>query len=342
MNDEFVRNGWYAAAWSEEIGRELLERWICNEPIVFYRAEDGRAIALDGSCPHRAYPLALGRLKGDTIECGYHGITFDCSGACVRVPGEQQAQKAMRVRSFPLVERGGLIWIWPGDPQRADPGLIAERWLADPAWACVHGTKMIDCHHSLLIENLLDLSHETFLHPGSIGEEAVAATPITTEVSDRHVSARRVIKDVPPAPLFQKAGLRGNIDRGQDAQFWMPGLCLTLASGTPVEPGTAAVRWSVIHCVTPETAIRTRYLWAVARDYALDDDAVGEAWRRGADMVFDQDVAALEAQQRRLAHLGPKRLELSVPGDAAALASRKLIREQLRAERGPAREAVPA
>ena len=78
----FVRNAWYAAAWSEEIGRELVERWICGMPVVFYRREDGTAVALEGTCPHRQYPLALGRLKGDRIECGYHGITFGCDGAC--------------------------------------------------------------------------------------------------------------------------------------------------------------------------------------------------------------------------------------------------------------------
>jgi len=112
----FVRNAWYAAAWSEEIGRDLVERWICGVPIVFYRREDGTAVALEGTCPHRQYPLALGRLKGDHIECGYHGITFGCDGACARVPGEQRAPAAMRVRAFPLHERGGLIWLYAGDP----------------------------------------------------------------------------------------------------------------------------------------------------------------------------------------------------------------------------------
>jgi vanillate O-demethylase monooxygenase subunit len=334
--DAFIKNGWYAAAWSEEVGRTLLERWIANAPVVMYRAHDGRPIALDGTCPHRGYPLAMGRLDGDVVECGYHGIAFDCSGACARVPGGGEPQKAMRVASYPLVERGGLIWIWPGDPERADPALIAERWLADPAWKSVHGTKIINCRASLLIENLLDLSHETYLHAGSIGEPGVAASPITTTLTDRHVSAQRVIPNVVPAPLFQKAGLSGRIDRGQDAQYWVPGLCLTLASATPREPGQTKVRWSVIHCVTPETPTRTRYLWAVARDYALDDANADAAWFNGSNNVFDQDVIALEAQEARLAALPPDHIELSIPGDAAALASRKLIRQHLRAERAPA------
>ncbi len=338
---DFIRDGWYAAAWSEEIGRTLIERWICGMPVVMYRTADGTPVALEGTCPHRGYPLAMGRLEGDDVECGYHGITFDCSGTCVRVPGGGQPQKAMRVGSYPLVERGGLIWIWPGNPARADAALIAERWLDDPAYVAVHGTKVIDCRASLLIENLLDLSHEAFLHAGSIGERGVAEYPITTTVTDRHVGAKRVIPNVKPAPLFAKTGITGNIDRGQDAQFWVPGLCLTLGSATPVDGSAPAAHWAVIHCVTPETATRTRYLWAVARTYALDDASVDEMWQTGASNVFDQDVVALQAQEARLQTLPPARIELSVPGDAAALASRKLIREHLRNERA-AREAALA
>jgi vanillate O-demethylase monooxygenase subunit len=331
---EFILNGWYAAAWSEEIGDALLERWICEKPLVFFRSTSGAPVALDGTCPHRGYPLALGRRDGDAIECGYHGITFDCTGACVGIPGGATPQRAMRVGAYPLVERGGLIWIWPGDRQLADESLIAERWLADPNYAAVHGTKVLECRAQLLIENLLDLSHETYLHAGSIGERGVAENPITTTVSDRHVSAKRVIPNVEPAPLFKKTGITGRVNRLQDAQYWVPGLCLTLAGMDPLDGSGNKSRWAVIHCVTPETATRTRYLWAVARDYAIGDAEVDAMWQTGASGVFDQDVAALKAQEARLQALGSRFFELSVPGDAAALASRKLNREHLRAERG--------
>lgn len=332
MEATFVRNGWYATAWSEEVTRSPLERWVTGLPMVLYRKEDGTAVALEGTCPHRAYPLALGRVKGDDLECGYHGITFGCNGACVRVPGDQRAPNAMRVRAFPLVERGGLIWSWPGDPGRADPAGIAERWLADPAWASVHGTKVLECRNALLIENLMDLSHETFLHPETIGDGHVAATPIVTEVFDDHVSASRTMPNIDPAPLFVKAGVSGKIDRGQIAEFWAPGMCLTIASATPRTPGQPTLRWTVIHCVTPETETRTRYLWAVARNYALGDPNVDETWHQGTNRVFDQDVAALNAQEQRLQRLGTDRQELSVQGDTAALAARKMLRERQRAE----------
>jgi vanillate O-demethylase monooxygenase subunit len=332
MESEFVLNAWYAAGWSEEFGRTLVERTICGTPLVFFRREDHSLAVLDGTCPHRQYPLALGRLDGDIIECGYHGIAFDSTGACARVPGAEKAQRAMRVNSHPVVERGGLVWLWTGEPELADESLIAERWLSDPLWTSVHGSKHIRCRARLLVENLLDLSHETFLHAGSIGEAGIAESPITTMADDRHVSANRVIRNVPPAPLFQKAGLSGNIDRGQNAEFWAPGLCLTLASATPLQAAQPTFRWSVIHCVTPETATTTHYFWAVARNYMIGSSEVSEAWQRGADAVFDQDVDALNAQELRVAALPANHIELSIPGDAAALASRKLMRALKKAE----------
>ena len=338
MTDQFVRNGWYATAWSEEVTDAPIERWVTGIPIALYRTSAGAAVALEGTCPHRAYPLALGRVRGDDLECGYHGIAYGSDGRCVRVPGDQRAPANLGVRAFPLVERGGLIWTWPGDAEKADVAQLAERWLADPSLAAVHGTKTLECRALLLIENLMDLSHETYLHPETIGDGAVAATPIVTETFADHVSSARTMPNVEPAPLFKKAGVTGKIDRGQIAEYWVPGLCLTLARATPRTPGQPLLTWTVIHCVTPETATRTRYLWAVARNYALGDASVDETWHSGTNRIFDQDVAALNAQEARLRTLPADHVELSIGGDAGALAARKLLRERIRAEQA----AVPA
>jgi len=335
----FVRNAWYAAAWSEDIGRDLVERWICGIPIVFYRREDGAPVALEGTCPHRQYPLALGRLKGDTVECGYHGITFGCDGACVHVPGESRAPAAMRVRNFPLEERGGLIWLYAGDPSKADPAGIAEQWLGAPGWTSVHGTKILEGRAQLLIENLMDLSHETFLHPETIGNSAVAETPVVTETLADCVRSTRIMRDIPPPALYAKFGVSDRVDRTQIAEFHPPGVVLTRATVAPTRPGYTTVNIVVIHCVTPETATRTRYNWAVARDYALEDAAVSDAWQKGSSWIFDQDVAALNAQEARLQMLPPDHIELSIPGDAGALAARKWVKQLAAAER---REPVPA
>ncbi len=327
---EFALNGWYAAAWTEEIGRTPLERWICGRPLLMYRTLDGRAVALDGSCPHRGFPLVRGTLQGDVIRCGYHGIAFDASGACAGVPGEEHVAAAMCVHAYPLVERGGLIWIWPGAADLADPATIVDRWLTDPAWVAVHDTKIVEGRQSLLIDNLMDLSHETYLHPDTLGN-AVAETPILTESFPDHVRLTRMMLDIPPPGLFRKMGLDGTIDRGQRAEFHPPGLCLTIVHATP-RNGGPTLRWTVMHMLTPETATRTRYLWATARDFALDDASIDDAWLTTTNMIFDQDAEAIAAQEQRLQELGESFRELSVGKDAGGLAARKLQRERLRAE----------
>jgi phenylpropionate dioxygenase-like ring-hydroxylating dioxygenase large terminal subunit len=330
-NAPFILNGWYAAAWSEEITPALTERWICGVPLVFFRDRDGQAVALEGTCPHRQYPLALGRLKDDVIECGYHGVSFGRHGRCVRVPGSEHPQAAMRVRTYPLVERGGLIWIWPGDAERADPAKIVDWWLTDSGWVSVHDTKMIHARQSLVIDNLMDLTHEASLHATTLGNPAVTETPLITQTLDGFVRASRMMLDVPPPGLFAQMGLTGTIDRGQIAEFHPPGLCLTIVTAKPRSENSPTLRWTVLHALTPETEDRTRYLWATARDYALDDERISDIWLTQTNKIFDQDVAALEAQEQRLRAV-PQPIELSVVADAGALAARKLQRERLRAE----------
>jgi vanillate O-demethylase monooxygenase subunit len=264
-------------------------------------------------------------LKDDVLECGYHGLAFGTDGRCVRAPGGEPVQPAMRVRSYPLVERGGLIWIWPGDPALADASKIVDWWLTDPAWTTVHDTKLVNARQSLLIDNLMDLTHEASLHMGTLGNAAVIETPLITETLPDHVRATRMMLDIPPPGLFAQMGLSGTIDRGQVAEFHPPGLCLTIVTAKPRTENAPTLRWTVLHALTPETEDRTRYLWATARDYALDDERISDIWLTQTNSIFDQDVAALEAQEQRL-RATPKPIELSVAADAGALAARKMLR----------------
>src|SRR5512134_1088063 len=124
----FLRNAWYAAGFSDEFGRALLARTFLSEAVVLYRTEDGRPVAFEDRCAHRRLPLSMGRLVGDEIECGYHGLVYDCSGTCVKIPGQPRASipPGARVRSYPVVDRHHYLWIWMGDPARADATLIPD------------------------------------------------------------------------------------------------------------------------------------------------------------------------------------------------------------------------
>ena len=129
----FVRNAWYVAAWDHEVGRSMLRRIILDEPVVLFRTTEGKAVALEDRCCHRQAPLSMGKLVGNIVTCPYHGLQYDPSGACVKIPSQDRVPPSAKVKSYPLVEKNHWLWVWLGDPAKADPKLIEDfHWLDDP------------------------------------------------------------------------------------------------------------------------------------------------------------------------------------------------------------------
>ena len=199
------KNGWYVAAFAHEIGEELLSRWILNQPVVLYRKADGTAVAVEGRCPHRHFPLGASRRVGDAIQCGYHGMTFDSGGKCTFVPSQTTIPGVYTIKSYPLVERGLWAWIWPGDPALADEvaiptldeiGFGGEDFYKRPFY--YHD---VPGRYQLLNDNLLDLTHLGYLHGTSIGTHDDAVTPETRDVNTRRISSRRHMKNTPRQPV---------------------------------------------------------------------------------------------------------------------------------------------
>lgn len=335
-----VQNGWYLVAWSEEISSMLMQRWIADHPVCLYRLTDGTPVALEDRCPHRKYPLSLGRLDDDVIECSYHGYRIDGQGVCVGVAEHKETPRA-QVRRFPLVERHGVVWIWPGDPDRADVGLLPDTWwLSDPGWTHVHGLVPLRARHRLLVENLLDLSHETFLHPSSIGNAAVAATPMTVTAQDGKVffSRRMVGIDAPPF-YAESCGLTDAVDRWQDGEFHAPGIFILHIRIAPT--GTAeptGFHMKVMYGMTPATGATTHDFYAVARDYRLADTALTEFQHSQQLAVMKEDVDALEIQEVMYATDSTRGPESSVRSDLAALRARRLLDQMIAREAGPTSE----
>ncbi len=116
----YLRNAWYVAASDSDIGHSLYPTTLLGEPVVLFRKTDGELVALEDACPHRKLPLSLGRLDGNQIECGYHGLTFDGQGTCTRAPTSGRIPSRARVHSYPVHVRYGLVWLWMGEPSLAD------------------------------------------------------------------------------------------------------------------------------------------------------------------------------------------------------------------------------
>ncbi|MBI3457275.1 MAG: aromatic ring-hydroxylating dioxygenase subunit alpha [Candidatus Rokubacteria bacterium] len=331
----YLRDCWYVAAWSKEIGRHLIERWVLEEPLALYRTEAGQAVALGNRCVHRRYPLSRGKLIGDTVECGYHGFTYDRTGTCIRIPSQDHIPSKARVKCYPIAERWGWAWVWMGEPELADEASIPDHhWLADPHWAAVGGTLHLKARYELLNENLLDLSHLTFLHPGTIGTDDVARSRVETEVQGRLVRVSRVMKDTPAAPLHAKTmGLSGRVDRWQIEEFTIPNFHLihvgAVAAGGSREQ---ACEYKVLNAVTPETRTTTTYYWAVSRNYALEESWITDYMQDGIDKIFLQDVEGCEAQEVMIATDRPDGVELNASADAGVVYARRTLTELLERE----------
>ena len=202
----FLKDTWQVAAFGKEVSHDLLARTLAGEDVLLFRTEAGEPVAMHNTCPHRFVPLSMGKLVGDVVQCAYHGLCFDKSGDCVKVPGQDRIPAAAKVRTYKLVERYDFIWIWLGDPALADPDTVPNFfWMTDPGWAISEGYHHVHAHYQLLNDNLLDLSHETFVHSHSIGNAAVADSPLAVEVKDgRVVRAHRDMLNCEPPPFLRE------------------------------------------------------------------------------------------------------------------------------------------
>jgi vanillate O-demethylase monooxygenase subunit len=349
----FVRNQWYVAAYAHEVGRDLLGRTILGEPILLYRTEDGRPVALADRCVHRRFPLSEkpSRLDGDRVVCGYHGFTYGTDGVCVSVPAQRRIPRTARLATYPVVEQDSFVWVWIGDREPGDTLPPRAPWLDSSDHTVVCGMEPLDADYGLLVDNLLDLSHETYLHGGYIGTPEVAETPITTEVDDKSgvVYVSRHMDDAECPPFYAKStGIDGRITRWQDIEYHAPCLYLLHSRIAPVgAPGPNpdgsdphAFHVEVVYGITPSTEKTTYDFWAVARDFALDDQRVSDFLRENNHTVVMQDVVALNVLQKALDTEKPGYQELSINIDTGGLAARRILARMAAENAAPAEAGV--
>lgn len=333
------RDQWYVAAYSSEVGSEnLLSRTICGEPIAFWRTRSGQVTAVPDRCVHRRFPLSEppSRLVNDQIVCGYHGFTYGADGKCVAVPGQTRIPRTARLLPYAVAEQDSLVWVYIGDSAKADSGRIPRATYLDaPGYTTVAGMEPLQARFSLLVDNLLDLSHETYLHGGYIGTPEVAATPVTTTVDEESgvVYVSRHMDDAECPPFYSKStGLHGRIARWQDIEYTPPCLYKLHSRVAPVgcvpNPDGSdpdAFHVEVVYAITPETEHSTHDFWAVARDFALDDEQVSAFLAESNRTVVLQDVAALNVLEQVISTEPEGYQELSINIDTGGLAARRIL-----------------
>jgi vanillate O-demethylase monooxygenase subunit len=335
---------WYVAAMAGEIGDKPLARTICGHAMVFFRGPEGVVSALEDFCPHRGAPLSLGTVVDGKLVCGYHGLEMGCDGKTLAMPG-QRVRGFPPIRAFPTVERYGYVWVWPGEPSLADPNKIHPLpWADDPAWAYGGGLYHVKCSYLLMIDNLMDLSHETYVHATSIGQKEIDETPTKTATEGDLVTTSRFMNGI-MAPPFWRMALRGNhladdvpVDRWQICRFAPPSHVLIDVGvahaghggfDAPAQRKAAAI---VIDFITPETETSIHYFWGMARSFNPGDVALTDSIREGQAKIFAEDLHMLESQQRNLsAH--PERQLLKLNIDTGGVQSRRVIERLIEDEK---------
>ncbi|MFM7570671.1 MAG: Rieske 2Fe-2S domain-containing protein [Betaproteobacteria bacterium] len=303
----FVRNAWYVGAWRDELGAKPFARRILDVPVVFFRRADGRPAALVDQCPHRLLPLSRGTVVGDTLQCGYHGMCFSAEGQCTRVPAQTRIPPDANVRAFPVIEHWGMVWIWMGDPRLTDPARLFQGlpW-GKPGWTLNTGPYThVKADYRLLVENLLDPVHVTYVHQSTLGTSAMADIPIETSQDGDTILVTRWTRNSPAAPILQRFGRwPGNVDRWQYYWWHAPSINVVdfgahdVGSGDSEAARQAGVRMFSNHFLTPETATTTHYFWCQLRNFAPDDEAVSREITEQFVMAFDEDKEILEAVQQ--------------------------------------------
>ncbi len=337
----FAFNQWYAAAWLTEIGEAPLGRRILGEGVVLFRDRQGKINALHDLCPHRLVPLSMGTVTDIGLQCGYHGMTFDGTGTCVRIPGQSTIPPKACVKSYALAEKYGMIWIWMGDAETANPALLPDvPNYGDDGWDLIDGGYQ---HHPSnylnIVENLMDPSHTTFVHKQSIGNPAAANEPVKMERTDQHIVAYKWICNKPPSQMDKAIKDFGDamVDRGIFFYMFLPGTSrvdvITMPAGLePREENfNKGLRNNSYKFLTPETEESTHFFWMHLRNYHVGDAAWSEKMRGIFEATFLEDRVIEMAMQKSQNALGTNQF-VSLEIDRAPTLAVKMIQRMVKAE----------
>ncbi len=338
---KFVRNCWYVAGRSADFTAELNAVRLLAEDIVIFRGESGEPIALEDACPHRKLPLSKGSISGSTVVCGYHGLAFNCKGRCVAAPTQQDAiPKRAVVRSYPVEDRWGFLWIWMGDEALADTGKILDVPNYDSAdWARTQrGAMSMACNYLYITDNLLDPSHVAWVHLTSFAGAGTDNLPLDMEEDDDTLTVSRWIYAQSAPPYYLKMLPFGdNCDRKQHYECRLPSTAINMSVYTkaglggpdkPV-PDSAFINVSY-NFITPIDKDNSLYFWFQHRNMHADDKELSKFMFEGATMAFNEDKDVLEGVHSGMKNRKTPFLNLGL--DAGAMRFRRKVEARIEAE----------
>jgi phenylpropionate dioxygenase-like ring-hydroxylating dioxygenase large terminal subunit len=327
---QFVKNVWYMAAWSSEVGESLFRRQLLGRQIVLFRKRDGDIAALDDRCPHRFAPLSMGELKDDTLRCAYHGLQFNPEGACIYNPFADTIPRNAWVRPWYVTERDGIVWLWNGETATADDAAIPDFSAIAGAGTPLHGYMPMAANYEYGTDNLLDLSHIEFVHKGSFaGNGVIFAGKHEVIETDEVIHSNWWMPGVLAPPHTQGVFPPDLItDHWLEMRWQAPANMYLQIGATPA--GTSRGEGCVVHqahILTPATEGTTHYFWASSRatehvDPAMDEFVKGllqQAFNEEDKPIIEAAFANLDGEQFR------DQPPVSLGVDAAGIRARRKI-----------------
>lgn len=339
----YLKNAWYVACWSSELAEDLITRTILEKQVLLYRKENGDAVAIGNLCPHRFAPLHMGKKIGDTVQCGYHGMVFGESGACVHNPHRGGViSPAMRVDAYPVVEKNGAIWLWTGEPDQADEALLPDfDCYSAPGFTTIRGMMDVAANYELITDNLLDLTHADFLHEGTLSSEAITVSKLETLEAGTTVWANRWCPDGAAPPVWGGIMAMEGMPADTRIDHWLyfrwdaPAHLLLDVGITPVGKTRGDGLWVFTgHHLTPVSPTRTLYYWTVVRNHGLGNPDVEAFWQGSIDYAFAiQDKPMIEAQQAALNGRAIEELKpVAIPADVSGGRARRRLAQLIAGE----------
>lgn len=345
----FLHDAWYMATTSDDLDADgKIGLTMLNQPVVIYRRTDGTAVALENRCIHRMAPLSLGRVEGNNIRCMYHGMLFDETGRALEIPAQDMIPEKACIRNYPIAEKNGWIWVWMGDPSKADLALLPPVYgIRDSGWLMPSDRLDYACNYQLINDNLTDLGHLSWVHIQSFGADSSwSNTPVEITQLPRGVRFNRWLRNIAPIPPLGKAAAHERVDHWTGLEYHVPGVFHFYNALYPVgtaeryagqEPDREDDALLYDHysqqAVTPMTNETTRYTFSWGPSKRLGTPEEAEIMRKILGSAFLEDKIMIEAQQKIIA-LDPARAPMPIVHDKGVVLFQRLMQRLMRQERG--------
>jgi len=329
---------WYVAGFASDVAADKpLARTICGAPILLYRDRDGCLTAIPDACPHRSAPLSAGRFHQGTVHCRYHGLAFGRDGVCVHNP-HGPITASLHAKAWPVAERHGLIWVWPGSPDRADPALIPDLSFIDRVHPHGRFTGYLPtaANYQLCTDNILDLSHTDYLHPDTLGGGSITrARPQVSVQGDVLTIRWENRNEIAPPAFDRELAVHGECSNTVHEVVWSaPAIMKLTVTVESCVQGGGRISQTTMHVMTPETDVTTHYFVLSTRDFRTADAGFNAAISQFVNTIFaTEDKPMLEAQQARM---GTSDLwatnPVILPIDSGAIQVRRILDRLIAAE----------